>query len=299
MRFTKMQGLGNDYVYIEDRDWRMAGSPDKKALAIRLSDRHFGIGGDGVIFINPAENADFEMEMYNADGSRGAMCGNGIRCVGKYVYDHGLTDKLELSIESMGIPRYLRLIPFPGVTAENALQAGSGHPHESAASANAAPAQPAVCRRRIDQVTVDMGRPEGIEEFKLTIQDKEYEMTGLSMGNPHAVTLVPSVKAFPVVELGPLFENHPHFPDRTNTEFIELLDRENVRMRVYERGSGETMACGTGACAAGVALIRKGLTDNELTVHLPGGPLRIFWDGEGSVFMTGEAREVFAGEIGL
>ncbi len=271
MRFTKMQGLGNDYVYIEDRDWRAAGAPDKPELVRRLSGRHFGIGGDGVIFINPSERADFEMEMYNADGTRAEMCGNGIRCVGKYVYDHGLTDELEIKIESMGKLKYLTLIPFPGEKQEGK-------------------------RKLIQKVRVDMGPPEGIEDIVLNIRGKDYEMTALSMGNPHAVTFVEDVKEFPVVELGPDFECHPHFPDRTNTEFLQVIDRHTVLMRVYERGTGETMACGTGACAAAVTAIRKGLTENEVTIRLPGGDLLISWDGSGSVFMTGEAGEVFSGE---
>lgn len=272
MRFTKMQGIGNDYIYIEERDWREAGSPEKPPLVRKLSDRHFGIGGDGVIFINPSEIADFEMEMYNADGSRAEMCGNGIRCVGKYVYDHGLTEKLELTVESMGKVKLLTLIPF------GADKAHAGRP-------------------LISRVRVDMGKPEEIEDILLTVEGKEYMMTTLSMGNPHAVTIVDDVEKFPVKELGPFFENHPHFPNRTNTDFLELLDRENVKMRVYERGTGETMACGTGACASAVALIRKGLVDRDVVFHLPGGRLHISWDKKGSVFMTGEARECFRGEV--
>ena len=266
LHFTKMEGIGNDYIYVEEKDWAAAGSPDKPSLAKRLSDRHFGIGGDGVIFINPSEKADFEMEMYNADGSRGAMCGNGIRCVGKYVFDHGLTEKTSLSIESMGAVKYLNL-----QTEGNA----------------------------VSSVTVNMGKPEILEEeLDLEVQGKHYPMVSVSTGNPHAVTFVESVDAFPVTELGPFFENHPHFPDRTNTEFVEILDRGNIKMRVYERGSGETLACGTGACASVTAAVLKGHCDRETVVHLLGGKLKISWDEKsGHLFMEGPAKEVFSGEI--
>ena len=284
MKFTKMHGIGNDYIYVEHRDWEAAGSPKKPVLVQRLSDRHFGIGGDGVIFINPSETADFEMEMYNADGSRAEMCGNGIRCVGKYVYDHGLTDQTEITVESMGKVKVLELHL---VDPDKADKMGSR-------TANSEKG-----RRTVDTVTVDMGVPEILEEeFTLEIQGRNYSMTSVSTGNPHAVTFVEDTDSFPVCELGPRFENHPHFPNRTNTEFIQVLDRKSLKMRVWERGTGETLACGTGACASAAAAVLKGLCDREVTIHLLGGDLQIRLDEEsGHVFMTGEAREAFSGEV--
>ncbi len=339
MRFTKMHGIGNDYIYIEHRDWEAAGRPEKAALARRLSHRHFGIGGDGIIFINPSETADFEMEMYNADGSRAEMCGNGIRCVGKYVYDHGLTDQTTVRIESMGRVKTLQLhlfnaenctirsrktdqtcavhIPENPFRKENSAEETvfgetsfaadrKGSDHFAGQQKDARPDMQgeAACRQgrmTVDTVTVDMGIPEILEEeFSLEILGKAYTMTSVSTGNPHAVTFVADTDSFPVCELGPHFEHHPHFPNRTNTEFIQVLDRENLKMRVWERGTGETLACGTGACASAAAAFLKGLCGREVTIHLLGGDLQIRLDEEsGHVLMTGEAREVFSGECVL
>lgn len=277
MKFTKMHGCGNDYVYFDCTEEQI---PDESAAAIALSDRHFGIGGDGIIIIKKGKKADFEMVMYNADGSRGAMCGNGIRCVAKYVYDNGLTDKTSISIESMGAVKYI------DVNVENG---------------------------EVVSAKVDMGAPilnasdipvisdkERVINEPITVDGVEYKMTCVSMGNPHAVVFIDeSPKNFPLEEIGKKFENNPVFPDRTNTEFIRVADRKNLEMRVWERGSGETLACGTGACASAVAAILNGLSDNEVTVHLLGGDLKISWSGkEGdSVFMTGPAETVFSGEI--
>ena len=277
MKFTKMHGCGNDYVYFDCTQQSVA---DETAAAIALSDRHFGIGGDGIILIKKSDIADFEMVMYNADGSRGAMCGNGIRCVAKYVYDNGLTDKTSVAIESMGAIKYIDLTVRDGKAV--AARVDMGAPVLTAKDV------PVVCDsdKAIDK--------------PITVDGREYRMTCVSMGNPHAVVFIDeSPKAFPLEQIGPLFENHSRFPDRTNTEFIRVVDRKNLEMRVWERGSGETLACGTGACAAAVAAIVNGLTDNDVTVHLLGGDLQISWSGDenDSVFMTGPATTVFTGEI--
>lgn len=278
MKFTKMQGIGNDYVYV---DCFKETVEHPSELAIKISDRHFGIGSDGLILIKPSKNADFEMEMYNADGSPGGMCGNGIRCVAKYVYDKGLTEKTDITVEAGGSVKYLKL------TVENG---------------------------EVSQVKVNMGKPE-LEAGKVPVEtDKEqwvdeplkvgedtYQVTCVSMGNPHCVTFFKEdVRELDLPEIGPDFENHACFPQRVNTEFINVLDRKNLRMRVWERGSGETLACGTGACAAGVAAMLNGYTEDEVTVHLLGGDLKIQWDREEDlVYMTGPAAIVFEGEIEL
>ena len=275
MKFTKMQGLGNDYVYVNCFKEKIENPSE---LAVRISDRHFGVGSDGLIMINPSDKADFEMEMYNADGSRGEMCGNGIRCVAKYVYDYGLTDKTSISVETLGGIKYLDLTVEDG---------------------------------KVSLVKVDMGRPElepsripvvaegdrAVDE-PITVDGKEYRMTCVSMGNPHAVVYVDcDVKELPLEEIGPGFEHHERFPKRVNTEFVRVLDRKTVEMRVWERGSGETLACGTGACAVAVSSALNGLTEDEVTVKLLGGDLRIQWDMErDTVYMTGPAAVVFDGE---
>lgn len=287
MKFTKMQGCGNDYVYVNG--FAEAVEPEAKPeLVRRLSDRHFGIGGDGVIFINPSKAADFEMEMYNADGSRSEMCGNGIRCVAKYVYDKGLTDKTHISIVSAGQIKYLDL------TVEKALASGN-----------------ASDRGTVSLVRVNMGSPvlepalipveakgEQVVNAPILVENQEYHMTCVSMGNPHAVIFTEGVKELDLEKIGPKFENHKRFPRRTNTEFVEILDRQTVFMRVWERGTGETLACGTGCCATAVACVLNGLTDNKITVKLLGGELLIEWNREQNlVYMTGPATTVFEGEI--
>jgi diaminopimelate epimerase len=277
MKFTKMHGCGNDYVYVDCTKDLMKQIED---TAIKVSDRHFGIGSDGLILIRASEHADFMMDMYNNDGSRGKMCGNGIRCVAKYVYDKGLTDKTKLKIETLSGIKELDL------TVENG---------------------------KVTFVTVNMGNPiteparipvvsekEILINEPLFIEGKEFGVTCVSMGNPHAVVFVDDTKTLPLDQIGPLFENHKIFPDRVNTEFIHIIDRKNIEMRVWERGSGETLACGTGACASVVASILNGYTENEVKVKLLGGELTIRYDeAKNEVFMTGPAVTVFEGEIDL
>lgn len=275
MKFTKMQGIGNDYVYVNCLEEKV---DHPEELAKLVSDRHFGIGSDGLILIKPSEVADFEMAMYNADGSRGEMCGNGIRCVAKYVYDRGLTDKTHISIETLAGIKYLELIVEKG---------------------------------QVSQVRVDMGEPELLAEkipvisqqekvidVPITAGEKEYRMTCVSMGNPHCVVFMEDVEHLEIEKVGPLFENHELFPKRINTEFVKVIDRKTLQMRVWERGSGETLACGTGACATAVAAMLNGFCEDEVQIHLLGGDLTIEWNKESNhVFMTGPAEIVFDGEI--
>ncbi len=277
MKFTKMQGLGNDYVYVNCFQEKIENPAE---LARFVSDRHFGVGADGLILIKPTPLADCEMEMYNADGSQGAMCGNGIRCVAKYAYDYGLVDKETITVNTKSGVKTLEL------TVENG---------------------------KVSKVRVNMGAPilearqipilcsqEQAVQLPLEVDGKTYQITGVSMGNPHAVVCVEDVKGLKLEELGPKFENHPAFPDRVNTEFIRVLDRSTVEMRVWERGSGETLACGTGACAVAVACIVNGYTNERVTVKLLGGDLDIYWDREANlVYMTGPAVTVFDGELFL
>lgn len=277
MKFTKMQGLGNDYVYVNCFKETIENPPE---MAKKVSNRNFGIGSDGLIMINPSDVADFEMEMYNADGSRSEMCGNGIRCVGKYVYDYGLTEKEHISVETLAGIKYLDLTVEDG---------------------------------KVKLVKVDMGNPELVPanipivadgdrviDEPINVNGTEYRMTGVSMGNPHAVVYVEDVKGLDIETIGPAFENHERFPNRVNTEFVKVLDRNTVEMRVWERGSGETMACGTGACAVAVACILNGFTEDKVTVKLLGGDLQIEWDKEADkIYMTGPAEVSFDGEINL
>ncbi len=278
MRFTKMHGCGNDYVYVNGFEEHI---PDEKKseLAIRLSNRNFGIGSDGLIFINPGKIAEFEMEMYNADGSRSEMCGNGIRCVGKYIYDHGLSDKTQISVESAGAVKYLTL--FKGEDG------------------------------KIEKVRVNMGSPilesklvpvisdnEKVIDESINVCSNEYKMTCVSMGNPHAVVFMEDVENLDIDAIGPYFENHERFPKRTNTEFVKIIDRNHVFMRVWERGTGETLACGTGCCATAVACVLNNLTDERVNVKVLGGNIEIEWDRkENVVYMTGPATVSFEGDI--
>lgn len=275
MKFTKMQGCGNDYVYVNCFKERV---DDASKTAVKISDRHFGIGSDGLILIKPSDKADFMMDMYNADGSKSQMCGNGIRCVAKYVYDYGMTDKSRISIETGAGIKYLDL---------------------------------KVEADRVTEVTVDMGTPitdpklipvvseqEQIIAMPITVGGISYKMTCVSMGNPHAIVFVDDIKSIDIEKVGSLFENHTMFPERTNTEFIHVIDRHTIDMRVWERGSGETLACGTGACASVYACILSGLTEDEVTVKLLGGELKIRYDKDkDTIFMTGPAVTVFEGEI--
>ena len=275
MKFTKMHGIGNDYVYVNCFKEKIENPGE---VAKRISDRHFGIGSDGLILIKPSQIADFEMEMYNSDGSLGAMCGNGIRCVAKYVYDYGLTDKTQISVATGSGIKYLDLTVEDGKVVLVKVDMG------------APILEPEKIPAKVSKATGE----------KLTVQGKEYEVTCVSMGNPHCIVCVDDVDGLDIEQVGTFFEHHEVFPDRVNTEFIKVLDRNTVQMRVWERGAGETWACGTGACAVAVACILNGWTEREVTVKLRGGDLCICWDQDkNTVFMTGPAATVFDGEIEL
>ena len=277
MKFTKMQGCGNDYIYVNGFVEKIPAAR-KPEIVRQLSDRHFGIGGDGVIFINPSEEADFEMEMYNADGSRSQMCGNGIRCVAKYVYDKGLTESEHITIISGGSVKYLDLSVENGVVTKVRVNMGS----------------PVLEPAKIPVVSDS----EIVVNEPIYVEDVEYRMTCVSMGNPHAVVFMDGVREMDLEKIGPSFENHVRFPERVNTEFVQIVDRQTVIMRVWERGTGETLACGTGCCAVATACVLNDLTDNKITVKLLGGELLIEWDREQNViFMTGPATTVFEGEV--
>lgn len=275
LKFTKMHGAGNDYIYMNGFVQEIE---NPSALAIRLSNRNFGIGSDGLVLILPSENADFRMQMFNSDGSEAEMCGNASRCVGKYVYDNGLTTKKEIALETKAGVKYITLLEGD---------------------------------EKARKVTVNMGEPildpvqipvkvdkEPVLNFPLDIDGKIWEISCVSMGNPHAVVFTTGIKELDLPVIGPKFEKHPIFPRKTNTEFIEVVDRKTLNMRVWERGAGETLACGTGACAAAVAAILNGYCDRKITIHLIGGDLEIEWDEQNNhVYMTGEAVTVFEGEI--
>ncbi len=255
-----MEGLGNDYVYL---DCTQQVPEDLPGLSRRVSDRHFGIGSDGLICIFPSQTADFRMVMFNADGSQAEMCGNGIRCVGKFVYDKGMTDKTQLAIETLAGVKYLTLIVENG---------------------------------KVTMVTVDMGAPKVEPVRAVTCGGKKYQGVPASMGNPHFVIPVDAVKDYPLPVFAPLSVPNPAFPAGVNVEIVEIVDKGHIRMRVWERGSGETLACGTGACASAAACTTQGLTDREVTVSLLGGQLHIRWDEQdGHIYMTGPARTVFEG----
>lgn len=277
MKFTKMHGCGNDYVYVNCLEQRIE-NPEK--VAIYVSDRHFGIGSDGLILICPSEVADFRMAMYNADGSEGAMCGNGVRCIAKYVYDYGLTDQTSISIETKGGIKYLDLTVKDGKVV--LVRVNMGTPILTPA-----------------QVPVKLGDDSCIGE-RIDVAGEEYLITCVSMGNPHAVTFVENTAEFPLEKIGPEFEHHLVFPDRVNTEFVQVLNRKEVNMRVWERGSGETLACGTGTCATVVACVLNEKTEDEITVHVLGGDILVHYDRENEVvWMTGPAETVFEGEIDI
>lgn len=264
LRFTKMEGLGNDYVYVNCLEHT---PDDLSALAVRVSDRHFGVGGDGLICVCPSDVADVRMRMFNADGSEGEMCGNGVRCVGKFVYDKGLVRKTPLTVETLGGIKILDL------KIENGL---------------------------VTAVTVDMGKPMISDGTPICVKGENYTVHPCSMGNPHSVVYLPEIEKLDLEYIGPDFECHPLFPNRTNTEFVEVIDRTHLKMRVWERGSGETLACGTGACAVLAVSASLGLCEREATVHLLGGDLLIRWDeNDGHIYMTGPATTVFEGEFPL
>ena len=280
MKFTKMQGCGNDYIYINGFTEHIP-QEEKPELVRKISDRHFGIGGDGAIFINPSTEADFEMEMYNADGSRAEMCGNGIRCVGKYVYDHGLTDQTKIRVISCGQIKYLELFLKDGKVDTVKVNMGA----------------PILAAEEVPVISASGREKEPIISEPIEVLGKEYKMTCVSMGNPHAVVFIDDVDGFAIEKIGPHFETHERFPKKTNTEFVRVIDKSHVQMRVWERGTGETLACGTGCCATVVACILNGLTDNTVTVKLLGGEIEITWDREANlVYMTGPAVSVFDGE---
>lgn len=277
MKFAKMQGCGNDYVYINGFEEHIL-KEEKPELVRKLSERHFGIGSDGVIFINPSSIADFEMEMYNADGSRSEMCGNGIRCVAKYVFDKKMTTQKEFTIESFGNIKNITIMEENGKA--KLIKVGMGHPELQTEKI------PAV----YENDTI-IGQP-------ICVDDTIWEGTCVSMGNPHIVLFVQNVKELDLESIGPKFEHHKMFPNRTNTEFVKVLDRKTVEMRVWERGTGETLACGTGCCATAVACILNGKTDNQVTVKVLGGEILVEWDRESNeIYMTGPAEFVFEGEI--
>lgn len=278
MKFTKMHGAGNDYVYVNCFEETVS---DPAATAIKVSNRNFGIGSDGLILIMPSDKADVRMRMFNSDGSESEMCGNGIRCVAKYAYDHGIVAKTEITAETGAGILTLQLFP----NAEN----------------------------KVDRVRVNMGPPRlSREEIpmngtpvaqvvaeELTVLDKTFKITCVSMGNPHCIIYVDDVDTFPVTTYGPLIENHQLFPRRTNVEFIQIISRTEVKQRTWERGAGETLACGTGASAVCVVGVLNNVTDRKILNHLAGGDLELEWVENGPVFMTGPATEVFNGDISL
>lgn len=279
MKFTKMQGIGNDYVYV-DCFQETVNNPS--AVAKFVSDRHFGIGSDGLILVKPSDVADCEMDMYNLDGSQGAMCGNGIRCVAKFAYDKGIVNKKNISVATKSGIKYLDLTVKNGKVSSVKVNMGS----------------PILNAKTIPVVSP---REQVINE-PLDVNGKIYHITAVSMGNPHAIVYMDDMDGLDIARIGPLFENHINFPDRINTEFVKVIDRHTLQMRVWERGSGETLACGTGACAVAVASTLNGLVDEDvpITVKLLGGDLEILWNRqENLVYMTGPATTVFEGEIDL
>ena len=280
MKFTKMHGIGNDYVYVNCFKETVT---DPAAVARFVSDRHFGIGSDGLILIKPSDIADCEMDMYNLDGSQGAMCGNGIRCVAKYVYDYGIVNKTNISVATKSGIKYLDLtLGKDGKVALVKVNMGS----------------PILTARQIPVVSTS----EQVINKPLDVNGTTYNITAVSMGNPHAIVYMDELDTLDIEKIGPQFENHIAFPDRINTEFVKVIDRHTLQMRVWERGSGETLACGTGACAVAVASTLNGLVeeDTPVTVKLLGGDLQILWNRqENLVYMTGPATTVFDGEIDL
>lgn len=279
MKFTKMHGAGNDYIYVNCFEENVENPSE---AAIKVSDRHFGIGSDGLVLIKPSDKGDFFMDMYNADGSRGKMCGNASRCVAKYVYDNGMTEKDEIALETLSGIKYIKI--FTDGKKAVAAQVNMGSPELEA-----------------KKIPVIFDKENVINE-KIDVDGNSYAVTCVSMGNPHCVTFVENTDEIEIEKIGPKFENHPIFPDRVNTEFVQTVDANTIKMRVWERGSGETLACGTGACASVAACIVNGYfkKDEDIKVILLGGELNIRWDSEsGCVFMTGPAQTVCTGEIDI
>lgn len=276
MKFTKMQGIGNDYIYFNCFEETI---DNPEALSIKLSDRHFGIGGDGIVMIMPSDKCDFRMRMFNADGSEGKMCGNATRCIGKYVYEKGLTDKTRITLETLSGTKYLDLDVKNGI---------------------------------VERVTVDMGKAvftakdipvisdtDEVIEQPLTVGDRTDKITCVSMGNPHCVIFTDGIDKLDLIKIGPGYENNKLFPERINTEFVEYLDKNTLKMRVWERGSGETLACGTGACATVSAAVKTGRcpADEFISIKLLGGTLEVMYKSDGTVIMRGPAEFSFEGEI--
>lgn len=301
MKFTKMHGAGNDYVYV---DCTKNDLNNPSEIAIKVSDRHFGIGSDGLILIKPSDKADFFMDMYNADGSRGKMCGNGIRCVGKFVYDNKLTDKTTVTIDTLSGVKTLKLnIGKDGKVESARVNMGAPvlQPSQVPVDITGLESYKNMSKEQMQKEKENVTEPVVSEHIK--VNDKEYEVTCVSMGNPHAIVYLDNdidIKKFEIEKIGPAFENHKAFPDRINTEFIQVLDKDNLNMRVWERGSGETLACGTGACASLVATVLNGKCNDTATLHLLGGDLKITWDKkDNTVYLEGPAKTVFTGEIEL
>ena len=292
MKFTKMQGCGNDYVYVNCLEETIS---DPEQLAREVSDRHYGMGSDGLILICPSKVADFEMVMYNADGSRSEMCGNGIRCVGKYVYDYGLTDKTSVSIETLAGIKYLDLTVENGVVRQVRVNMGA-----PIFEPELVPCK--IAGEWTDLPTETEGQTQAVIAKPLIVDGKEYAVTCISMGNPHCVVFTDEDTVKAALEYGPEIEVNPLFPEKTNVEFIKILSRSEINLNVWERGCGITLACGTGACASVVAGILNGYLDKKVKVNLPGGQLVIEWKGNKddlnrNVYMTGPATFVFEGEI--
>ena len=277
MKFTKMHGAGNDYVYVDCTKEELL---NPSMVSKYISDRHFGIGSDGLILIKSSKKADFFIEMYNADGSQGKMCGNGIRCVGKYVFDNGLTDKTTVKVDTLSGIKILELIVEDGKVTSAKVNMGS----------------PILIAKDIPVISEN----EKVIAEDIEVNGKTYSMTCVSMGNPHAIVYVDSTDDLKIQEIGPYFEMNERFPEQVNTEFIQVIDRQNLKMRVWERGSGETLACGTGACASLVATVLNGLCDDTAMLHLLGGDLKITWDRSADiVYMEGPATTVFTGDIDI
>ena len=276
LKFTKMHGTGNDYVYVNCFEQKI---DNPNELAIKVSDRHFGIGSDGLILICPSEVADVRMAMYNADGSEGMMCGNGIRCVAKYSYEHGLVDSDKITVETKSGIKTLDLTVENGEVTYVAVDMGM-----------------AILKPR--EIPVDDDGDDFVKR-KIDVDGKEYEITCVSMGNPHAVIFTKGIDNIDLEKIGPLFEHHKLFPEQINTEFVEVTDSHNIKMRVWERGSGETMSCGTGTCAVTVAAVLNGYCkrDEEININIRGGQLKDTYLSDGRVIMRGTATNVFDGEI--
>lgn len=276
MKFTKMHGIGNDYIYVNCFE-ETVDNPEK--VSIYVSDRHKGIGSDGLVLIMPSDKADFRMRIFNADGSEAMMCGNATRCIGKYVYDKGMTNKTEITLETNSGIKYLKLFPENNIVEYVEVDMGK-----------------AVLVPR--DIPVNSDKERFISE-PVEVDGKEYKITCVSMGNPHAIVYMDDIKNLDLEKIGPSFENHKLFPDRINTEFIQVIDSETLNMRVWERGSGETFACGTGACASVVASVLNGFCrhDQEVTVHLRGGDLKITWNTDGTVIMKGPAAIICDGDV--